>query len=407
LICAALARGTSRLTGALDSEDTQVMVAAWRMLGVSLAGDLATGTLHIAGCQGELPTRDSSPARIFIGNSGTSIRFLAAALAACQGEFELDGVPRMRERPIGPLLQALQSLGGNASSMNVERPDCPPVRISGRGLTGGTAQVAGDISSQYLSGLMLAAPLAHKPVRLEVLGELVSVPYVAMTSRVMQAFGAEVSGKPTGPIEIAASGYSAADYAIEPDASAASYFWAAAAITGGDVTVEGLSRESLQGDVGFVDVLEQMGCTVEHRPDGIRVQGAVLNGVDVNMADISDTVQTLAAVALYASSPTRVRGVAHNRHKETDRIGDLATELRKLGAQVDTHEDGLTIYPPTRVEPARLATYRDHRMAMSFATIALRAPGVTIEDPACTAKTYPGFWDDLAQLANCHIERFH
>ncbi|MFO1064201.1 MAG: 3-phosphoshikimate 1-carboxyvinyltransferase [Pirellulales bacterium] len=405
LICAALAAGESDLTGVLDSEDTQVMVEAWRSLGVDVQGDIASGRLTVRGCNGELPKRDSGATTIFIGNSGTSIRFLTAALAACHGEFVLDGVPRMRERPILDLLTALNSLGADSRSLNADRPNCPPVSVRGRGLAGGTAAVAGNISSQYLSGLMMAAPMASGPVQIEVVGELVSVPYVEMTARVMESFGAEVTGKPTGPIEIAPTRYRGAAYDIEPDASAASYFWAAAAVTEGDVTVEGLSRTSLQGDVRFVDVLEQMGCTVETSASSIRVIGGPLRGVDVDMSDISDTVQTLAAVALFAEGPTRVRGVAHNRHKETDRIGDLAVELRKLGAEVETFEDGLEIRPQSAMHGALLDTYRDHRMAMSFAVIALRQPDLCIADPACTAKTYPGYWDDLARLTHCRMER--
>lgn len=409
IVCAALAEGTSHLSGVLDSEDTQVMIAAWQQLGVQLEHDAKGGRLKVVGCGGRLPRPQGE---LFIGNSGTTIRFLTAALAACGGRFVLDGVPRMRERPIGDLLRALGQLGGQVSSLNSQFPDCPPVLIDTAGLRGGAATVAGNISSQYLSGIMLAAPLASENVVLHVDGELVSVPYVEMTSAVMKAFGATVSGSASGPLQIASGrtdtrqGYRGTDYAIEPDASAASYFWGAAAITGGSATVAGLSRRSLQGDIKFCQVLEQMGCRVVYGQDGIEVSGSGhLTGVEVDMAHISDTVQTLAAVALFAEGPTTVRGVAHNRVKETDRISDLARELRRLGAGVDEFEDGLTISPPTKILPAELETYHDHRMAMSLALVGLRASGIVIKDPACTAKTYPGYWRDLELFCGCRIER--
>ena len=409
LVLAALARGRSKLTGVLDSEDTRVMIEAWIKLGVEVRGDPVSGELVVLGCGGSLPV---DQAELFIGNSGTSIRFLTAALSACRGRFTLDGIERMRERPIGDLLDAIHQLGGRAESVNSQRPDCPPVRIDARGLTGGTARVAGSISSQYLSGLMMAAPLAKQRVQLEVIGELVSVPYVRMTAKVMSAFGGEVAGGDGQPISIEPTGYRAADFVIEPDASAASYFWAAAAITGGDVTVEGLSEQSLQGDVRFCKVLEQMGCRSIAQKDSLRIIGGTLRGVDVDMGDISDTVQTLSAVALFAAGPTRVRGVAHNRHKETDRIADLARELRRFGAAVEEHDDGLTIWPLPRggldiVDSGGVVveTYNDHRMAMSLALVGLKRAGVTIRNPACTAKTYPNFWDDLAHLSQARLER--
>lgn len=407
LVLAALARGASRLSGVLDSEDTRMMLQAWRQLGVRIDGDVADGCLTVHGCAGVLPNQHAA---LSIGNSGTTIRFLTAALSACHGEFTIDGIDRMRERPIGDLLAAIEQIGGNVVSLNGTRPDCPPVHIKARGLVGGSARVTGSISSQYLSGLMMAAPLAARAVRLDVIGQLVSAPYVAMTSHIMSSFGAEISGPSGGPILIEPTGYNAADYEIEPDASAASYFWAAAAITGGDVTVEGLSQKSLQGDVQFCAILEQMGCHVVETQNSLQVIGGHLRGVDVDMGDISDTVQTLAAVALFAEGTTQVRGVAHNRHKETDRIADLARELRKFGATVTEQVDGLIICPPSFGPSAKSAsgvvveTYNDHRMAMSLALVGLRQAGVTIANPACTAKTYPRFWDDLVQLTKARLE---
>ena len=404
IVCAALADGQSVLRGVLESEDTEVMITAWQHQGVRMHHDRAAHVLRVDGCGGRLPVAHEE---LFLANSGTSIRFLTAALAACGGNFLLDGVPRMRERPIGDLLAALRQLGADVSSQNAAHPDCPPVHIRSQGLRGGTACVSGSISSQFLSGIMMAAPLAKGPVQLHVDGELVSVPYVRMTSAVMEAFNVHVEGPPEGPMHIAApQSYAGIDYSIEPDASAASYFWGAAAITGGRARVEGLSKKSLQGDVAFCEVLEAMGCDVDYGDNYVEVVGRPLHGVDVDMAPISDTVQTLAAVALFAKGDTTVRGVAHNRVKETDRISDLARELRKMAAQVEEFPDGLKITPPGEIRPARIATYQDHRMAMSLALVGLKIPGIEIDDPDCTGKTYPRYWEDLAAFANCRIERF-
>jgi 3-phosphoshikimate 1-carboxyvinyltransferase len=271
------------------------------------------------------------------------------------------------------------------------------VVVQGGGLAGGTADVAGDISSQFLSALLMVAPSAQRTVELRVRGELVSQPYVEMTRRVMDAFGATVETTDRNSYRIEPQSYRGADYAIEPDASAASYFFALAAITGGRITVPGLSRGSLQGDVAFVDVLEQMGCRVEASGDSLTVEGGTLRGVDVDMNAISDTAQTLAAVAPFAEGPTRLRNIAHVRHKETDRIRAVANELARLGVRVEEHADGLTI-DPGPMHPATIETYNDHRMAMSFALVGLRSPGVLISNPDCTRKTYPRFFEDLHAL---------
>lgn len=395
LLCAALADGVSVLEGALDSEDTRVMVQALRTLGIPLDWHPSEQRITVEGSGGAWPARH---AELFVANSGTTLRFLAAMLATGHGDYRLDGVPRMRQRPIEDLIQTLRQLGGAIDSEAAN--GCPPVVLRPRGLAGGTATVRGDVSSQFLSGLLLAAPYARQPVTLHVDGPLVSQPYVRMTLAVMEAFGIAVRQVELQRFEIAAPArYVGCRYPIEPDASAASYFWAAAAITGGDVTVEGLGTRALQGDVAFCDCLEQMGCQVKRDCARITVRGGPLRGISVNMNAISDTVQTLAAVALFASQPTTITGVAHIRHKETDRIGDLARELRKLGAAVEELPDGLRIHPAP-LRPAHIATYRDHRMAMSLALVGLRAPGIVIEDPACTAKTYPHYFRDLESL--CH-----
>ncbi len=395
LICAALADGRSTLQGALDSEDTRVMLQSLEKLGIATRTGVLSDQIIVDGCGGRIP---ATGAQLFLANSGTSIRFLTAATTLGHGTFRLDGVARMQQRPIADLLDALRQLGAD---VRAERDHgCPPVVVHAAGLAGGRATVRGDISSQFLSGLLLAAPLARQGVELVVDGPLVSKPYVHMTLAVMQAFGAVVDVDPTDLARfhiLPGHPYQAREYAIEPDASAASYFWAAAAITGGQVTVQGLHRDALQGDVEFCDCLARMGCGVEETEAGRCVSGAALRGIDVDMNAISDTVQTLAAVALYAHGPTTITGVGHIRHKETDRIGDLAREVRKLGAQVQELPDGLRITPgPLR--PARIETYHDHRMAMSLALVGLRTPGVTILDPGCTAKTYPHFFRDLGSL---------
>jgi len=406
LVCAALARGESTLVGALDSEDTRMMSAGLAQLGLKVEARDESRTLIVQGRGGRIP---ATTADLFVGNSGTTIRFLTALCTLAHGSFRLDGVPRMRERPIGDLLDALNQLGANCRGMLHE--GFPPVEMRSAGLRGGKATVRGDISSQFLSGLLMAAPYAADDVELTVAGELVSKPYVLMTLRLMEEYGVRAESKlDLSAVRVPArQQYIGRNYEIEPDASAASYFWAAAAITGGEVTVEGLTWASLQGDVRFVSCLEQMGCRVAHDASSLTVSGRAERGIDVDMNAISDTVQTLAVVALFAAGPTTIRGVGHIRHKETDRIGDLARELRKLGATVDELPDGLQIVPiPTRSvseggAPIEIETYRDHRMAMSLALAGLRIPGVVILDPDCTAKTYPGYFDDLSTLVRGNV----
>ncbi len=394
LVCAALARGESLLSGALDSEDTRVMIGALGQLGLEVDHDLGASAVRIVGSGGRIP-RDR--ADLYVANSGTTMRFLTAMVTAGRGTFRLDGTARMRQRPIRDLLDALGQLGADAKSEADN--DCPPVVVRAAGLPGGRATIAGDISSQFLSGLLMVAPCAAGAVELTVEGELVSKPYVEMTLAVMAAFGTHVETDRLARFVVPCGNrYEGRRYEIEPDASAASYFFAAAAVTGGRVTVGGLSRESLQGDVAFCDCLARMGCQVDCGPGSITVTGRRLRGIEVDMNAISDTVQTLSAVALFAEGPTTIANVAHIRHKETDRIAALAAELRKLGAEVEERPDGLRIVPRP-LHPAEIDTYDDHRMAMSLAVVGLASPGVVIRDPGCTAKTYPGFFDDLRMLA--------
>jgi 3-phosphoshikimate 1-carboxyvinyltransferase len=307
-------------------------------------------------------------------------------------EHVVDGDAQLRARPFAPLVDALVELGVSVRAL--AQPGHLPLAVRGPA-RGGTVSIPGHLSSQFLSGLLLAAPLMARGLDVELSSPLVSVPYVAMTRAVMAAFGVDVDG-----LRVPHVAYRAREFAIEPDASAASDFFAAAAICGGRVTVEGLGTESIQGDIAFVDILERMGAEVTRTPEAITVSGgSTLRGVDVDMADISDTAQTLAAVAVFAQGRTRVRGIGFIRAKETDRIAAIVTELRRAGVGAQAHDDGFTIVPGP-VAPTRFETYDDHRMAMSLALLGLRVPGVELANPGCVAKTYPGFFSDLAGLAS-------
>jgi 3-phosphoshikimate 1-carboxyvinyltransferase len=384
------------LRGALQSEDTAVMLAALRALGVDIEIDDEDPT-GIFISHPEQFEKAPPAADLFVGNSGTTIRFLSAALGLLNGRYRLDGVPRMRERPIEELLDGMRQLGVDAVSEAGN--GCPPVVVNANGRMGGTARIRGDRSSQFLSGLLMVGPFTPTETVIEIVGPLVSEPYVAMTLAMIEQFHYDVEVGPGHRYRFPPNQNRRFNgtYHIEPDASAASYFWAAAAVTGGRVTVAGLNGKSLQGDVRFVDVLQEMGCRVEECDVGITVHGGTLRGVDVDMNDISDTVMTLGAVACFAEGPTTIRNVAHIRHKETDRIAALATELRKLGAEVEEREDRLTI-TPRPLKGCAVDTYNDHRMAMSLALVGLKVPGVVIRNPGCVAKTYPDFWEDLEKL---------
>jgi 3-phosphoshikimate 1-carboxyvinyltransferase len=401
LVLAALAEGSSLLTGALFSDDPRFMAGALRDLGFELESDELAKTVRVGGGAGRVPRAN---AKVFIGNAGTAARFLPPLMAlgpdptsgSNEGVYEIDGTPAMRKRPAGPLLLALNALGAHASSL--EHTECPPLRIASRGLNGGSLRLRGDLSSQYFTGLLMSAPYMRDGLTLEVEGDLVSKPYLEITAQAMAAFGVHLEIDRFERFRVEPGKYSATTYAIEPDASAASYFFAAAAVTAGRVIVPGLGTNSLQGDLGFVRVLEQMGCTVHMTATQTELIGTNdLRGIEVNMADISDTAQTLAAVAPFASSPTRITGIGFIRRKETDRVGAMVRELNRLGIQALEEEDGLLIHPG-QPKAAKVETYDDHRMAMSFAVIGLRAPGVTILDPGCTSKTFPEYFDVLEGL---------
>jgi 3-phosphoshikimate 1-carboxyvinyltransferase len=326
--------------------------------------------------------------------SGTTSRFVLPAAALTATPVVVDGSAQLRARPFGPLLDALVELG--ASVRPLDRPGYLPVEVAGP-LTAREVTIPGHLSSQFLSGLMLAAPLLPAGLTVRVATPLVSVPYVRMTGRVMAAFGAAADVTET-LVAVPAGAYTATEYPVEPDASAASYLFAAAALTGGRITVPGFGADPLQGDVAFVDLLAKMGAQVERGADAITVRGTgTLHGIDVDMADISDTAQTLAAVAVYADSPTRVRGIGFIRGKETDRIAAVVTELRRAGLDATEDEDGFTIHPGSP-RPTTFETYDDHRMAMSLALLGLRSPGVAIADPGCVAKTFPTYFEVLDSL---------
>ncbi|MFF5227058.1 3-phosphoshikimate 1-carboxyvinyltransferase [Dactylosporangium sp. NPDC000521] len=389
LICAALAPGRSTLTGVLFADDTHAMLGAVRALGATLTVDEAAHTVVVDGVD---PRTQTTSASIDARQSGTTGRFVVPAAALRPARSVVDGAPQLRARPFGPLTDALRELGATVEDLSEAGPGFLPVAVTGP-VAGGKVAVPGHLSSQFLSGLLMAGPLMSDGLSVELTSPLVSVPYVEATTAVMAAFGVTVDG-----LHVRPGGYRATDYAIEPDASAASYVLAAAAITGGRVTVEGLGTSSLQGDVRFADLLEQMGARVERTADRVTVTGTgTLRGIDVDMADISDTAQTLAAVAVFADSPTRVRGIGFIRKKETDRIAAVVTELRRAGIDAVEDEDGFTVHPGTPA-PTAFHTYDDHRMAMSLALLGLRVPGIEIRDPRCVSKTYPTYFIDLARL---------
>jgi 3-phosphoshikimate 1-carboxyvinyltransferase len=397
LACRNDTHGVCFVDGILESEDTNVMIKSLRSLGFDIDGCNPRGHMIDGTFINKDEPFDVRSADLFVGNSGTSMRFLTALVTLGKGRFRLDGVPRMRERPIADLLDALQQLGVKAFAEHGN--DRPPVIVEANGLPGGHVRIKGNLSSQFLSGLLMVAPMGKGDVTIEVDGPLVSVPYVDMTVAMMREFGASVHVESHSRFVIPGQQrYQRRHrYFIEPDASAASYWWGLAAITGGSITLPDLDRASLQGDVRFIEVLQQLGCRVETSPGAITVYGGPLHSIDVDMNDISDTVMTLAAVALFAEGPTTIRNVAHIRHKETDRLAALATELRRVGAEVEEFADGLRI-TPRPLHGAEIETYNDHRMAMSMALVGLKVPGIVIKNPECVAKTYPGFFADLEKL---------
>jgi 3-phosphoshikimate 1-carboxyvinyltransferase len=393
LLVAALAQGESVLCGCLESDDTEAMRGCLAALGVSLTHD--GDSWRVRGTGGHL----LAPATPLDARaSGTTARFVAAAATLAPGPVVIDGAPRMRERPIDDLVQALIGLGARVEILG--RNGCPPLRLLGGGLEGGETTIDARRSSQYVSAVLLAAPYARRTVTLRLKeGALVSRPYVDLTLQVMRAFGADCGWSADGALRVAAPRpYTGTRHRIEPDASAAAYPFAAAAITSGRVRVPGFAPDSIQADLGLLPVLEKMGCSVRRTGQEIEVRGPGpgerLRAVDVDMNELPDAVLALAVAALFADGPTSIRNVANLRIKETDRLAALETELCKLGAHAEAGSDWLRI-EPGRLHGAEIDTYDDHRMAMAFALVGLRVPGVVIRNPACAAKTWPGYFDSL------------
>jgi 3-phosphoshikimate 1-carboxyvinyltransferase len=401
LLLSALAEGTTEVMRVLDSDDTRVMFTALRALGVEIRGEPTDGSVWITGKAGPLraPRGAGDAIELFLGNAGTAMRPLTAVLAAGHGTFVLGGVPRMHERPIADLVTGLRQLGARVSY--VGRDGFPPVRIDASGLAGGTARISGAVSSQFLSALLIAAPLARGHVSLEIVDTLVSKPYVDMTIALLARFGVSVTQSAPLRYEIRApQRYRSPGRAlVEGDASSASYFLAGAAITGGKVRVDGCGADSLQGDARFAQVLERMGARVGYEPAAIEVEGGTtLNGIDADLTAMPDAAMTLAVAALFARGATTLRGIGTWRVKETDRITAVSAELGKLGARTEVTADTLVVHPPARIRPATIATYDDHRMAMAFSLAACGGEPVVIENPACVAKTFPGYFDELRHL---------
>ena len=396
LITASLAAGESVIRNVLLSDDTRLMMACLKELGVSIKSGQEDNALVIKGCGGAIPAGE---ANLFAGNAGTVVRFMTAALTLGKGRYEIDGVERMRNRPIQELLNGLNQLGADVTSK--ETTGCPPVVINASGLKGGTIKMKGNVSSQYISAILLAAPYATNDVHIIITDDLVSKSYVDMTIAVMNKFGVNVKRNSYKEFHVeSGQSYKGCEYMVEPDASSASYFFAVAAITGGKVRVEGLGENSLQGDASFVDILGKMGCVARKAKGWLEVEGGKLRGIDIDMNNTPDVVQTLVAVAVFAEGKTRIRNVKNLRYKETDRISALVNELKRIGVKVREYEDGLEIEPSTAPHSAEISTYNDHRMAMSFALIGLRIRGIKIKNPECVHKTFPDFFESLEKLYN-------
>ena len=396
LLLSMLAEGTTRIQNLLDSDDVRYMIGALEKLGITLQETREKNEISVEGCSGRIPNSDLE---LMLGNAGTAMRPLTAALTLGQGRYVLDGVPRMRERPIVDLVEGLQQLGAKVRLLN--GPPGPPVEILAQGLPGGTARIKGSVSSQFLSAILMAAPGAEKDVTLEIDDTLVSVPYVEMTLALMERFGVHVENRDFQEFHIPGKQtyHSPGDFFVEGDASSSSYFLAGAAITGGTVTVLGCGTESLQGDSKFAEVLEQMGAETQWQPHSVTVRGNTLKGVDLDMNRMPDAAMTLAVAALFAEGTTKIRNVYNWRLKETERMKAVTTELRKLGAEVEEGDDYLIIDPPDQIQSTEIETYDDHRMAMAFSLAACGAESVTILDPGCVSKTFPDYFEVLKSVS--------
>ena len=393
LICAALARGDSTIKGLPDGDDTQAMLQGLKMLGATFSPDGAD--VHI---QGSIDLDRTNAVTIDANLAGTTARFVTAIGALRRGPITVTGNASLRSRPMKDLHLALDQLGAGVSWLNEKY--CLPVTVQRGESQTHSVQVAADTSSQFVTSLMLIAPILETGLTIELTGDVISLPYIAMSASVMKSFGAKVRVADNRIIEIDGGGYVGCQFAVEPDASSASYPFAAAAVAGGRVRVNGMRSNMIQGDSRFIDVLRQMGCEISEDQVGITVSrgtNKMLQGVDIDMSEISDLVPTLAIVAMFAKTPTRIRNVGFIRNKESDRIGDLASEMRKLGAIVIEHEDGLEISPQA-LHGGTCDTHHDHRIAMAFGVAGLKLPGVIIDQANVVSKSWPQFWEMLEAL---------
>ncbi|MGF1910388.1 3-phosphoshikimate 1-carboxyvinyltransferase [Vibrio kasasachensis] len=397
LLLAALAKGTTRLTNLLDSDDIRHMLNALSQLGVSYTLSDDKTVCEVTGLGGAFSS--SQALELFLGNAGTAMRPLAAALCLGEGEFVLTGEPRMKERPIGHLVDALRQAGAQIEYL--ENENYPPLKITGSGLNGGSVEIDGSISSQFLTAFLMSAPLAKDDVTIKIVGDLVSKPYIDITLHIMAQFGVEVENRNYQEFVIkSGQNYIApGDFLVEGDASSASYFLAAAAIKGGSIKVTGIGKNSIQGDIQFADALEKMGAEIEWGDDYVISRVGQLKAVDLDFNHIPDAAMTIATTALFAQGTTVIRNVYNWRVKETDRLAAMATELRKVGAEVEEGEDYIVVTPPAQLKHAAIDTYDDHRMAMCFSLVALSDTPVTINDPKCTSKTFPDYFEKLANLS--------
>jgi 3-phosphoshikimate 1-carboxyvinyltransferase len=394
LLLAALAKGTTTVRDLLQSDDTDRMLEGLHTLGVQVES-LGDNAYRVTGCGGDFPNKD---AKLFLGNAGTAFRPLTAALALAGGSYELSGVARMHERPIGDLVDALRQLGADIRYLGND--GFPPLQISPAKLAGDTAKVRGDVSSQFLTGLLMALPLLNRTVKVEVVGDLISKPYIEITLAMMARFGVVVQRDGWRSFTVGAGSryVSPQEIFVEGDASSASYFLAAGAIGGGPLRVEGVGKASVQGDVRFAEALEKMGAAITMGDNWIEARApdsGKLNAIDLDCNHIPDAAMTLAVAALFADGTTTLRNIASWRVKETDRIAAMAIELRKVGATVEEGADFIRVTPPAKIKHAAIDTYDDHRMAMCFSLAAFGGAGVRINDPKCVAKTFPDYFERL------------
>ncbi len=403
-LISALAQGTTRLHNLLRSDDTRYMGEALKELGVKISMSEDFTEAVVVGNGAPLNALENVDgdfvADLYLGNAGTAMRSLCAALTLGEGEFNLSGEQRMKERPIRDLVDALRTLGADIGYRETE--GYPPVCIRAHGLKGGTVSVRGNISSQYLTALLICAPYAETELHIHVEGELISAPYILLTLDVMKDFGIDVRHEGLSDFYVPKGVYkSPGDYMVEGDASSASYPLAAAAIAHGKVRVLGVGSECTQGDVAFAKVVEAMGAKITMGPDWMECEGPAgkLKAVDMNLNDIPDAAMTVAVLALFADGTSRISGIASWRVKETDRIAAIVAELRKVGAQVSSDMDSITVTPPAQLQSASIETYNDHRMAMCFSLVALGGVPVKILDPMCVGKTYPRYFEDFQKLA--------